>query len=162
MILMAPYGYRRVQVDPGGLGAVPGRRPELVRSLMRELGLEACQPRPWRGQPHRGRRVRSTTTIPRPWCTADFTAATAPARKWSAILVTFPRWEGWLFLGHGHRLPHPKPVIGWAMDDKLQDSGSSRGPSRWPPVITPLGERRYLHTRPIAAAITHPASSRRY
>ena len=22
--------------------------PELVRSLMRELGLEPCQPRPWR------------------------------------------------------------------------------------------------------------------
>ena len=31
---------------PGGLGR--GRRPELVRSIMRELGLEACQPRPWR------------------------------------------------------------------------------------------------------------------
>ncbi len=31
---------------PGGLGVPAG--PELVRSLMRELGLEPCQPRPWR------------------------------------------------------------------------------------------------------------------
>src|SRR5438876_7218958 len=40
------YGYRRVwcQLARWGVRAGPG----LVRALMRELGLVACQPRPWR------------------------------------------------------------------------------------------------------------------
>jgi hypothetical protein len=40
------YGYRRLHA-----ALVRDReqaRPELVRQLMRELGLVACQPRPWR------------------------------------------------------------------------------------------------------------------
>jgi len=40
------YGYRRVRTDLAAWGVPTG--PELVRSVMRELGLEACQPRPWR------------------------------------------------------------------------------------------------------------------
>src|SRR6201994_4015175 len=40
------YGYRRVHTDLVAWGVPAG--PELVRSLMRELGLEPCQPRPWR------------------------------------------------------------------------------------------------------------------
>ena len=40
------YGYRRVHADLAAWGVPAG--PELVRSLMRELGLEPCQPRPWR------------------------------------------------------------------------------------------------------------------
>jgi putative transposase len=40
------YGYRRVHTDLADWGVPAG--PELVRSLMRELGLEPCQPRPWR------------------------------------------------------------------------------------------------------------------
>ena len=40
------YGYRRVHADLVAWGAPAG--PELVRSVMRELGLESCQPRPWR------------------------------------------------------------------------------------------------------------------
>src|SRR5438046_7399976 len=38
------YGYRRVHADLAAWGVPAG--PELVRSLMRELGLEPCQPRP--------------------------------------------------------------------------------------------------------------------
>ena len=52
------YGHRRIHADLAGWGVPCG--PELVRSLMRELGLEPCQPRPWRfsltegdGQEHR-------------------------------------------------------------------------------------------------------------
>jgi putative transposase len=40
------YGYRRLHAE-----LVRGGEPvgsELVRELMRELGLVACQPRPWR------------------------------------------------------------------------------------------------------------------
>jgi hypothetical protein len=40
------YGYRRVHADLTGWGVRAG--PELVRSVMRELGLEPCQLRPWR------------------------------------------------------------------------------------------------------------------
>ncbi len=40
------YGYRRVHADLVAWGVAAG--PELVRSIMRELGLEPCQPRPWR------------------------------------------------------------------------------------------------------------------
>jgi transposase InsO family protein len=40
------YGYRRIAWQLARQGTVAG--PELVRKLMRELGLVACQPRPWR------------------------------------------------------------------------------------------------------------------
>jgi len=40
------YGYRRVTRQLARWGVTAG--PELVRALMRELGLVACQPRPWR------------------------------------------------------------------------------------------------------------------
>ena len=40
------YGYRRVALQLARWGVQAGL--ELVRALMRELGLVACQPRPWR------------------------------------------------------------------------------------------------------------------
>src|SRR5260370_6331042 len=40
------YGYRRITWQLARQGVVAGL--ELVRKLMRELGLVACQPRPWR------------------------------------------------------------------------------------------------------------------
>jgi transposase InsO family protein len=40
------YGYRRVHAALARNGVEAG--PELVRALMRELGLVACQPRPFR------------------------------------------------------------------------------------------------------------------
>jgi putative transposase len=40
------YGYRRVHADLKAQGIAGGL--ELVRSVMRELGLQPCQPRPWR------------------------------------------------------------------------------------------------------------------
>ncbi len=90
------YGYRRVHVDLVAWGVPAG--PELVRSLMRELGLEPCQPRPWRvsltegdGQEH---------DIP-DLVHRDFT------------------WEGWLFLATVIDC-HTKAVIGWAVDDNYK------------------------------------------
>ena len=44
--LRSQYGYRRVTRQLARWGVVAGL--ELVRALMRELGLVACQPRPWR------------------------------------------------------------------------------------------------------------------
>jgi putative transposase len=40
------YGYRRLHAALARGGERCG--PELVRALMHELGLEPCQPRPWR------------------------------------------------------------------------------------------------------------------
>ncbi len=40
------YGYRRITWQLARQGVVAGLA--LVRKLMRELGLVACQPRPWR------------------------------------------------------------------------------------------------------------------
>ncbi|MGY9071321.1 IS3 family transposase [Streptomyces sp. CAS3] len=40
------YGHRRVHAALQRMNAQAG--PELVRALMRELGLVPCRPRPWR------------------------------------------------------------------------------------------------------------------
>jgi transposase-like protein len=57
------YGYRRVHADLAGWGVPAG--PELVRSVMRELGLEPCQPRPWRFSLTEGRRPGAPDPRPR-------------------------------------------------------------------------------------------------
>jgi transposase InsO family protein len=89
--------------------------PELVRSLMRELGLEACQPRPWRvsltegdGQEH---------DIP-DLVNRDFTAD-APGEKMVGDITYISTWEGWLFLATVIDC-HTKAVIGWAVDDNYK------------------------------------------
>ena len=107
------YGYRRVHADLAAWGVPAG--PELVRSLMRELGLEPCQPRPWRfsltegdGQAHK---------IP-DLVHRDFTAS-APGEKMVGDITYIPTWEGWLYLATVIDC-HTKAVIGWAMDDNYK------------------------------------------
>jgi putative transposase len=107
------YGYRRVHADLAGWGLRCG--PELVRALMRELGLEPCQPRPWRfsltegdGQEHR---------IP-DLVNRDFTAD-APGTKMVGDITYIPTWEGWVYLATVIDC-HTKAVIGWAMDDNYK------------------------------------------
>ena len=102
------YGYRRVHADLAAWGVPAG--PELVRSVMRELGLESCQPRPWRfsltegdGQEH---------DIP-DLVRRDFTAD-APGVKMVGDITYIPTWEGWLYLATVIDC-HTKAVIGWAM-----------------------------------------------
>jgi putative transposase len=129
---------------PSGLGVSAG--PELVRSLMRELGLESCQPRPWRvsltegdGQEH---------DIP-DLVNRDFTAD-APGKKMVGDITYISTWEGWLFLATVIDC-HTKAVIGWAVDDNYRTRLSSRL-SRWRPAIAlslrvlfPFGSRQQLH-----------------
>jgi transposase InsO family protein len=86
------YGYRRVCTDLVAWGVPAG--PELVRSIMRELGLEPCQPRPWRfsltegdGQEH---------GIP-DLVNRDFTAG-APGEKMVGDITYISTWEGWVYL----------------------------------------------------------------
>jgi transposase InsO family protein len=107
------YGYRRIHRDLAGWGVQAG--PELVRSVMRELGLEACQPRPWRisltegdGQEH---------DIP-DLVQRDFTAE-APGVKLVGDITYIPTWHGWLYLATVIDC-HTKMVIGWATDDNYK------------------------------------------
>jgi len=107
------YGYRRIRADLAGWGVPCG--PELVRALMRELGLEPCQPRPWRysltegdGQEHH---------IP-DLLRRDFTAD-APGLKMVGDITYIETWEGWVYLATVIDC-HTKAVTGWAMDDNYK------------------------------------------
>ena len=70
---------------------------ELVRALMRELGLVACQPRPWRpSTTAAGRRPgRSPDLVNR-----DFSAE-APGQKMVGDITYIPTWEGWALSRYG-------------------------------------------------------------
>jgi putative transposase len=106
------YGYRRVHAALLRLGYQAG--PELVRALMRELGLVACQPRPWR-----------LTTVPDPDAAAtpdlvqrDFTATT-PGQKMVGDITYIKTWEGWLYLATVIDCC-TKMVFGYAMADSMK------------------------------------------
>lgn len=103
------YGHRRVHAGLARLGVEASA--ELVRSLMREMGLVACQPRPWR-----------TTTIadgapPADHCRGDFTAA-APGVKLVGDITYVRTWAGWLYLATVIDC-HTKAVVGWAMAPRM-------------------------------------------
>jgi transposase InsO family protein len=107
------YGYRRVHADLAARGVPCG--PELVRSIMRELGLEPCQPKPWRfsltegdGQEH---------DIP-DLVNREFPAS-APGEKMVGDITYIPTWEGWLYLATVIDC-HTKELVGWAMDDNYK------------------------------------------
>ncbi len=107
------YGYRRVHADLAAWGVPCG--PELVRSVMRELGLVPCQPKPWRfsltegdGQEH---------DIP-DLLNRDFTAD-APGVKMVGDITYIPTWQGWLYLATVIDC-HTKELVGWAMGDNYK------------------------------------------
>lgn len=106
------YGYRRVHAQLIRQGEVVS--PELVRELMRELDLIACQPRPW----------RPTTTVPGDpgpipdLVNRDFTA-TAPGQKMVGDITYIQTWQGWLYLATVIDC-YTKACIGYAMADHLR------------------------------------------
>jgi transposase InsO family protein len=106
------YGHRRVHAELARRGVRAGL--ELVRVLMRQLGLVACQPRPW----------RPVTTVPGQaghvpdLVNRDFTAG-APGAKMVGDITYIPTWEGWLYLATVIDCATRK-VIGWAMGDNYR------------------------------------------
>jgi putative transposase len=105
------YGHRRIHAQL----TRQGQRctPELVRVIMRDLGLEPCQPRPWR----LGLTDGSASLVP-DLLARDFTAA-VPGEKMVGDITYIPTWEGWVYLATVIDC-HTKAVIGWAMDDNYQ------------------------------------------
>jgi putative transposase len=107
------YGYRRVHADLADWGVSCG--PELVRSIMRELGLEPCQPKPWR----QCLTEQDAAAGPIPdLVKRDFTAA-APGQKMVGDITYVATWEGWVYLATVIDCC-TKAVIGWAMDDNYK------------------------------------------
>jgi len=105
------YGYRRIHAQLLRWGHTAG--PELVRQLMRELGLVPCQPRP--------KRWSLTQAAPGPapdLVGRDFTAE-APGEKLVGDITYIPTSEGWLYLATVIDCC-TKEAIGYAMDDHYQ------------------------------------------
>jgi putative transposase len=106
------YGYRRVWWQLARWGVQAGL--ELIRALMRELGLVACQPRPWRPST-----TQQGHTGPIPdLVNRDFTAD-APGRKMVGDITYIPTWEGWVYLATVIDCATRK-VAGWAMGDNYR------------------------------------------
>lgn len=130
------YGYRRIAAQLARQGVVAGL--ELVRRLMRDLDLVACQPRPW----------RPSTTVqgaagPIPdLVQRDFTAS-EPGRKMVGDITYIATWEGWEYLATVIDCATRK-VIGWAMDDNYKT-----------PLITAAIEMAARNTDLPAGAIFH-------
>jgi transposase InsO family protein len=107
------YGYRRIHAAlvRGGESV----DDETVRKIMRDLGLEPCQPRPWRFSltEQDGQAGPIPDLVNR-----DFTAG-APGEKMVGDVTYIPTWEGWLFLATVIDCATRK-VAGWAMDDNYR------------------------------------------
>jgi transposase InsO family protein len=106
------YGYRRLHAALVRGGEEAGE--ELVRQLMRELGLVACQPAPWRPQT-----TQQGTAGPIPDLVNRDFSAEAPGEKMVGDITYIPTWEGWLYLATVIDCATRK-VIGWAMDDNYK------------------------------------------
>jgi transposase InsO family protein len=107
------YGYRRVHqaLVRGGEDCCP----EVVRSIMRELGLEPCQPKPWR----RSLTEQDGQAGPIPdLVRRDFTAEN-PGQKMVGDITYIETWEGWLYLATVIDCATRK-IVGWAMDDNYR------------------------------------------
>ncbi|WP_369800604.1 IS3 family transposase [Alloactinosynnema sp. L-07] len=107
------YGYRRVHAALARQGTQAG--PELVRALMRELGLVPRQPRP---RP-RIAADRNAAEVP-DLINRDFTAD-APGHKLVGDITYVPTREGWLYLATVIDIATRK-VVGWATADHLRAS----------------------------------------
>jgi putative transposase len=106
------YGYRRVHAQLIRQGEQVSA--QLVRELMRELDLVACQPKPY----------RPTTTSPGDpgpipdLVNRDFTAD-APGQKMVGDITYIPTAEGWLYLATVIDC-YTKACIGYSMADHLR------------------------------------------
>jgi transposase InsO family protein len=107
------YGYRRVHADLAAWGVPCG--PELVRSIMREHGLEPCQPKPWRFSLTEGDGLEHDVPD---LVNRDFTAE-KPGEKMVGDITYISTWQGWAYLATVIDCC-TKEVVGWAIDDNYK------------------------------------------
>jgi transposase InsO family protein len=108
------YGYRRIAARLARQGTVAG--PGLVRRIMRELGLVACQPRPWRPTTTKQGQAGPIPDL----VNRDFSAE-IPGQKMVGDITYIPTWQGWAFLATVIDCATRK-VVGWAVDDNYRTS----------------------------------------
>jgi putative transposase len=106
------YGYRRIHAELLRAGEDVG--DELVRRLMRDLGLVPIQPRPYRTTTTRGEHEPDVPDL----VGRDFTA-TRPGMKLVGDITYIPTWQGWLYLATVIDCFN-KEVIGYAMADHMR------------------------------------------
>ena len=105
------YGYRRVHADLMRRGVTVGE--DLVRDLMRELDLVACQPRPFRVTTIAGADGGTPDLLQR-----NFTAI-APGHKLVGDITYIHTWAGFGYLATVIDC-YSKAVIGWAVADHMR------------------------------------------
>lgn len=113
------YGYRRIHAElvRGGESV----DDETVRKIMRDLGLEPCQPKPWR----HSLTEQDGEAGPIPdLVNRDFTAG-KPGQKMVGDITYIDTWEGWVYLATVIDCATRK-IVGWAMDDNYKTPLISR------------------------------------
>jgi len=107
------YGYRRIHADLADEGTQCS--PELVRQIMRQKGLIACQPRPFRTTTEQD--AETAATMP-DLVKRDFTAD-RPGHKFVGDITYIHTWQGFIYLATVIDC-YSKKVVGWSIADHMR------------------------------------------
>lgn len=107
------YGYRRVHADLADEGTECS--PELVRQIMRDQGLVACQPRPFRVTTDAD--AEAAAGMP-DLVERDFTAD-RPGVKLIGDITYIHTWQGFVYLATVIDC-YSKKVVGWQIADHVR------------------------------------------
>jgi len=107
------YGYLRIHADRGA--EQTDCSPELVRPLMRQIGLVACQPRPFRITTQAD--AAAAPSMP-DLVTGDFTAG-RPGVKFVGDITYIHTWQGFIYLATVIDC-YSKKVVGWSIADHMR------------------------------------------
>lgn len=107
------YGYRRIHADLVAEGTQAS--PELVRQVMAQEGMIACQPRPFRITTDSD--ADAVESIP-DLVQRDF-SATGPGQKFVGDITYIHTWQGFMYLATVIDC-YCRKVVGHAMDDHMR------------------------------------------
>jgi len=130
------YGYRRVHADLLAWGHPC--HVETVRSIMRELGLVACQPRAYKVTTRPGPDPEPVADLVH----RDFTA-TEPGTKLVGDITYLRTDQGWLYLATVIDLFN-REVVGWSMAEHMRTT-----------LISDALRMAYTHGRIAPGALFH-------
>lgn len=106
------YGYRRIHADLVDEGSECS--PELVRHIMRDEGLIACQPRPFRSTTDADVEALSIPDLVK----RDFTAD-RPGVKFVGDITYIHTWQGFIYVATVIDC-FSKKVVGWSIADHMR------------------------------------------